>query len=214
MNRSKKLYNQNCFIGRIGNPVSLQPRLVFNIIHSPTSSLFSWTTVERKMNHRRGKQRECSLVWIILLLPLLISTVSSGEDFYDLLGIGRQANNREIRRAFKKLALEMHPDKNQDDPEASDKFIRINRAYEVLKDEDLRRKYDQFGEEGMDESNRGRNYENWHFYNQEFGLYDEDPEIITLSRNDFDPSVTYSEDIWFINFYSPRCSHCHDLAPS
>ena len=38
---------------------------------------------------------------------------SSGEDFYGLLGISRQANNREIRRAFKKLALEMHPDKNQ-----------------------------------------------------------------------------------------------------
>lgn len=161
--------------------------------------------------------REQSLLFVLLLLlPLLIlvPTVSSGDDFYDLLGIGRQANNREIRRAFKKLALKMHPDKNQDDPKASDKFIRINRAYEVLKDEELRRKYDQFGEEGMDESNQGRNYENWQFYNKEFGLYDEDPEIITLSRNDFDPSVTYSEDIWFINFYSPRCSHCHDLAPS
>jgi len=151
---------------------------------------------------------------LLLLLLLLVSAVSSGEDFYDLLGIGRQANNREIRRAFKKLALKMHPDKNQDDPDASNKFIRINRAYEVLKDEELRRKYDQHGEEGLDESNQGRNYENWHFYNQEFGLYDEDPEVITLSRSDFDPSVTYSEDIWFINFYSPRCSHCHTLAPS
>ena len=60
--------------------------------------------------------REQSLLFVLLLLlPLLIlvPTVSSGDDFYDLLGIGRQANNREIRRAFKKLALKMHPDKNQ-----------------------------------------------------------------------------------------------------
>jgi len=150
-----------------------------------------------------------------ILLLLLVSLVCSGDDdFYKLLGISRQANNREIRRAFKKLALTMHPDKNQDDPEASTRFMRLNRAYEVLKDEELRRKYDQYGEEGLDESNQGHHYENWHYYNKEFGLYDEDAEIITLSRSDFDPSVTYSEDVWFINFYSPRCSHCHDLAPA
>ena len=53
------------------------------------------------------------LLLLPLLLLLLVSAVSSGEDFYDLLGIARQANNREIRRAFKKLALQMHPDKNQ-----------------------------------------------------------------------------------------------------
>jgi len=162
-------------------------------------------------------RRQCSVLFsrcIVFLMLCLVSMASSGEDFYGLLGISRQANNREIRRAFKKLALEMHPDKNQDDPEASNKFMKINRAYEVLKDDEMRRKYDQHGEEGLDGSNQGRNYENWHYYNQEFGLYDEDPEIITLSRSDFDPSVTYSEDIWFINFYSPRCSHCHTLAPS
>jgi len=164
---------------------------------------------------KRRRGWRFSFVPVALCALLSLTTlVSSGEDFYNLLGISKQANNKEIRRAFKKLALEMHPDKNQNDPEASEKFMRINRAYEVLKDDELRRKYDQFGEEGLDESNQGRHYENWHFYNQEFGLYDEDPEIITLSRADFDPSVTYSEDIWFINFYSPRCSHCHTLAPS
>lgn len=162
-----------------------------------------------------GALRIFTLVPLLLLLALLFCGVQSGQDFYDLLGIGRQANNREIRRAFKKLALKMHPDKNQKDPGATEAFIGLNRAYEVLKDEELRRKYDQFGEAGLDENNnQGRNYENWQYYNQEFGLYDEDPEIITLSRSDFDASVTYSEDVWFINFYSPRCSHCHTLAPS
>lgn len=48
---------------------------------------------------------------------------------------------QEIRRAFKKIALEKHPDKNPNDPGAHDEFVRINRAFEVLKDKDLRKKY-------------------------------------------------------------------------
>ena len=58
----------------------------------------------------------------------------------------------------------------QDDKEAHDLFIKINRAYEVLKDEDLRKKYDQHGEEGLKEDGpHGRRYESWQFYQQNFG---------------------------------------------
>ncbi len=64
--------------------------------------------------------------------------------------------------------------------------MKINRAYEVLKDDDLRKKYDQFGEQGLKDDNTGyQNYQSWNFYHQNFGIYDEDPEIITLSRSDF-----------------------------
>lgn len=52
------------------------------------------------------------------------------EDFYQLLGINKDANNREIRKAFKKLALKYHPDKNSEE-DAHEKFLKINRAYEV-----------------------------------------------------------------------------------
>ena len=52
------------------------------------------------------------------------------EDFYKLLGIKKDASNRDIRKAFKKLALKYHPDKNSDD-DAHEKFLNINRAYEV-----------------------------------------------------------------------------------
>ncbi|XP_030832384.1 dnaJ homolog subfamily C member 10 [Strongylocentrotus purpuratus] len=150
---------------------------------------------------------------IALTLVALIGIVQS-EDFYELLGIERDADAKDIRRAFKRLALTMHPDKNQDDPKAHDKFVRINRAYEVLKDDDLRKKYDRFGEEGLKEQNQRYNkYESWQFYKTEFGLYDEDPEIVTLSKSDFEQSV-FGEDIWIVNFYSPRCHHCHDLAPA
>lgn len=46
------------------------------------------------------------------------------------------------------------------------------------------------------------------------GIYDDDPEVVTLSRSDFQQQVTDSGDFWFINFYSTFCSHCHDLAPT
>ncbi|XP_013395942.1 dnaJ homolog subfamily C member 10 [Lingula anatina] len=155
------------------------------------------------------------IVWMcVILLLLVISTVNSAEDYYELLGVSRDADAREIRKAFKKKALSMHPDKNKDDPKAHDKFTTINRAYEVLKDEELRKKYDMFGEEGLKDNKFGGHYESWNFYQQNFGIYDDDPEIVTLSKADFDQAVDSAGDVWFINYYSPHCSHCHDLAPT
>lgn len=148
----------------------------------------------------------------LLLLACLLLPVCSDEDYYKLLGVNREANTREIRQAFKKLALTMHPDKNPNDQTAHDKFLKINRAYEVLKDEDLRKKYDKYGEKGLDEQQSGR-YESWNYYRYDFGIYDDDLEIITLDRGDFDAAVN-SGELWFVNFYFPRCSHCHELAPT
>ncbi|ESN95836.1 hypothetical protein HELRODRAFT_102482 [Helobdella robusta] len=146
---------------------------------------------------------------------MLLALAADKNDFYDMLEVNRQASTVEIRKAFKKLALTMHPDKNRDDPDAHEKFIRLNRAYEVLKDDDLRKKYDLHGEEGLKEGGpSGGGYQSWSFYNQQFGIYDDDPEIITLSRSDYDVLVEGTNDMWFINFYSPHCSHCHDLAPT
>lgn len=149
------------------------------------------------------------------VLWLWIAVVVASTDFYKLFSIDRSASVKEIRKAFKKLAISAHPDKNTGDPEAHDKFLRITRAYEVLKDEELRKKYDMYGEEGLSEDkNRGRHYESWQWYQQNFGIYDEDPEIITLSKSDFEVSVEGTDDVWFVNFYSTHCSHCHDLAPT
>ncbi|XP_060064425.1 dnaJ homolog subfamily C member 10-like [Ylistrum balloti] len=151
---------------------------------------------------------------IVLCFIWSVLVVVSAEDFYDLLGIPKSATTKEIRKAFKKLAITKHPDKNPDDPNAHDLFLKLTRAYEVLKDEDLRKKYDTHGEEGLKEDfHGGRQYESWKFYQEEFGIYDDDKEIITLSRSDFEQSVEGTEDIWFINYYSPHCGHCHDLAP-
>lgn len=66
------------------------------------------------------------------------------QDYYDSLGVGRDASKEEIRKAFRKLARECHPDTNKS-PEAEGKFKQINEAYEVLGDEEKRKRYDQLG---------------------------------------------------------------------
>lgn len=165
--------------------------------------------------------------FFICLTQLLIIVCLAGDDYYRLLGVTKDADERTIRRAFKKLAITKHPDKDPvnlnlffkrilfyDNPKAHEDFIKINKAYEVLKDPETRRKYDQGGEEGLESNNAGQNYQSWDFYNNKFGIYDDDPEIFTLSRQDFQHYVIDSGDFWFVNFYSTFCSHCHDLAPT
>lgn len=150
----------------------------------------------------------------IIFVTVCFNVSIAGEDFYELLGITKDADSREIRKAFKKLAVTLHPDKNQDDEDAHEKFIKLTRAYEVLKDEDLRKKYDLHGEDGLPGANRQQpRYHSYTYYRDNFGIYDDDQEIITLTRTDFQQSVLNSNSLWFINFYSPMCSHCHTLAP-
>ncbi|VDM24465.1 unnamed protein product [Toxocara canis] len=156
----------------------------------------------------------CITIWALLALTFL-PWLTAQEDFYEMLGVSRDADNRAIRRAFKKIALLKHPDKNPNDKNAHAEFVRLNRAYEVLMDEDLRKKYDQFGEKGLsDDFHDGHQYQSWQFYRDNFGIYDDDAEIVTLSRADFEQEVIESGEIWFVNFYSTFCSHCHHLAPT
>ena len=67
------------------------------------------------------------------------------EDFYDTLGISREASDSEIKSAYRKLAMKYHPDRNQGDSAAEQKFKDVSQAYEILKDPKKRQTYDQFG---------------------------------------------------------------------
>ncbi|XP_028129956.1 dnaJ homolog shv [Diabrotica virgifera virgifera] len=83
----------------------------------------------------------------LLLSVVSIAVVSAGRDFYQILGVDKSASLHDIKKAYRKLAKELHPDKNQDDPNSSQKFQDLGAAYEVLSDEDKRKKYDRCGED-------------------------------------------------------------------
>ncbi|MFH2056111.1 MAG: molecular chaperone DnaJ [bacterium] len=71
------------------------------------------------------------------------------RDYYEILGVGRDASDDEIKKAYRKLAIKYHPDKNPDDKEAEEKFKEATEAYEVLKDSQTRQRYNQFGHAGV-----------------------------------------------------------------
>ena len=76
-------------------------------------------------------------------------------DFYELLGISKDTADADIKKAYRKLAMQYHPDRNPDDKEAEQKFKEINEAYDVLKDEQKRAAYDRFGHAAFDGSMGG-----------------------------------------------------------
>ncbi|MHC4659067.1 MAG: molecular chaperone DnaJ [Planctomycetota bacterium] len=71
------------------------------------------------------------------------------RDYYEVLGVSKNASADEIKRAYRRMAIKYHPDKNPDDKEAEVKFKECAEAYEVLSDPEKRRRYDQFGHEGL-----------------------------------------------------------------
>ena len=70
-------------------------------------------------------------------------------DYYKVLGVEKNASADDIKRAYRRLAIKYHPDKNPGDKEAEEKFKECAEAYEVLSDADKRKQYDQFGHEGL-----------------------------------------------------------------
>jgi len=81
------------------------------------------------------------------------------RDAYEVLGVGRGADETEIKKAFRRLARELHPDTNSEDPQAEDKFKEAAEAYEILSDPDRRRQYDAYGHEGLRSGGYAPNFE-------------------------------------------------------
>jgi curved DNA-binding protein len=105
------------------------------------------------------------------------------KDYYKILGVSKSASADEIKKAFRKLARQYHPDMNPGDRQAEAKFKEVSEAYEVLSDPDKRRKYDQFGQYWKQADQGGRSpygggASNAGFDNFEFGRYSNFDEFI------------------------------------
>ncbi|KAI0179337.1 DnaJ-domain-containing protein [Hypoxylon sp. FL1284] len=89
------------------------------------------------------------------LLFVLAHLAFAAEDFYKVLGIDRQATDKQIKSAYRQLSKKYHPDKNPNDKSAEDKFVEVSDAYEALIDPESRRIYDQYGHEGLKQRSQG-----------------------------------------------------------
>jgi len=103
---------------------------------------------------------DLAAIWLrlyMLFSVILIFAIQvlAGRDFYSILGVPRSANLNQVKKAYRSLAKDLHPDKNQDDPKAQEKFQDLAAAYEVLSDPEKRKTYDKYGEEGLKNHDMG-----------------------------------------------------------
>src|SRR5438309_9759586 len=80
------------------------------------------------------------------------------RDYYEVLGVQRNVSEEEVKRAYRKLAVKFHPDKNPDDPQAEEKFKEIGEAYDVLMDGNKRAAYDRFGHAAFEQGGGSRGF--------------------------------------------------------
>ncbi|KAJ9187857.1 hypothetical protein P3X46_003272 [Hevea brasiliensis] len=92
--------------------------------------------------------RRAKLLFLLCALSYALTAIA-GKSYYDILQVPRSASDEQIKRAYRKLALKYHPDKNPGNEEANKRFAEINNAYEVLSDNQKRDIYDKYGEEGL-----------------------------------------------------------------
>jgi len=91
----------------------------------------------------------------------------ANKDYYEILGVSRDASGEELKKAYRKLAMKYHPDRNPDDPESEARFKEAAEAYEVLRDPEKRARYDQFGHEGVN----GNGFQNFSSAEDIFGAF-------------------------------------------
>lgn len=116
------------------------------------------------------------------------------EDYYKLLEISKDASLNEIKKAYRKLAMKYHPDKNPNNKESEEKFKEIAQAYEILSDPDKRQKYDKFGKEGLNgHSFTSANDLFGKFFSRNNGFYNVRPSVRKTRDIAYTMSVTLEE---------------------
>ena len=89
--------------------------------------------------------------------------IMSKRDYYEVLGVDRSSSEQDIKKAYRRIAMKYHPDRNPDDADADSKFKEATEAYEVLSDGEKRGAYDQFGHAGVDPSMGGGGFQGGSF---------------------------------------------------
>ncbi|XP_022128677.2 dnaJ homolog subfamily C member 10 [Pieris rapae] len=146
---------------------------------------------------------------IIVSLVIILNLNICHASYYQILGVSKQASAAEIRQAFKKLAIKLHPDKNSNE-DVQESFFKITEAYETLKDPEKRHQYDMYGSHQA--YIRKHDFQSQSKYNDIFikGLYHKDPNVETITPSTY--KTFLNSGLHFINFYSPFCPPCQNLA--
>lgn len=151
---------------------------------------------------------ELWVVWSCIVISMS-AIASCAKDYYEVLGISRNAKDREIKKAFRKLAILYHPDKNQE-PGAEEKFREIAEAYEVLSDEDKKKEYDVFGHDKYTQKQGGGRPSNhaFHFnFDDLFAEFDNFQGFGSAFHKDFSDGFMDMEDFFGGGFGDAFGSH-------
>src|SRR5579884_1172440 len=97
--------------------------------------------------------------------------MSATRDYYEVLGVSRDADEATIKKAFRRLARELHPDVNSHDPDAEEKFKQAAEAYEVLSDPERRATYDRYGHEGLRSGGYAPNFDSFASFGDIFNAF-------------------------------------------
>jgi len=187
---------------------------------------FSLIVVINLLN--RGKMAKCQVSNIChFLLLITLALLSAAYDPYEVLGVDRQATGQEIKKAYKRLAREWHPDKNKS-PEAESKFVQIGKAYELLTDDEKRRNYDKYGQTddnprgdrgrpggfpfgGFSDFFGGRANQGRGFRGSPFSsFFDSEPDDLLINKHIYDRDVLPQsrKHLYLLFAYSDWCGNC------
>eukprot|EP01047_Picozoa_sp_COSAG01_P039986 COSAG01_NODE_3335_length_6237_cov_5.928315_5_plen_420_part_00 len=120
------------------------------VTHGAKKEQRAWARASTMLLRRRRRGSLAAIGLLLLLASTAPVPVHGGRDYYKILGVRRDADEKALKKAYRKLAMKHHPDKNPGNEEkAQKKFMAVSSAYEVLSDPKKRKVYDQFGEEGL-----------------------------------------------------------------
>jgi len=147
---------------------------------------------------------------ILLFIIVLNALADFKEDYYKTLGVEKTASPKEIKRAFRKLALKYHPDKNKE-KDAEEKFRKVAEAYSVLSDKKKKKEYDHFGHSNDNLNTNSNGFDFGHFHEHFNDFFDMDKFFsgFDAGNDDFFKDDDFFGDMFSNNFKDPFFDNLH-----